>query len=79
MPTITFHANLEELSSDVWRYAVFVPFDIASQFIVGNDKRVICSILGIDPFKCGLLGNGNGDYMVVPNKKRKVFSISLSL
>lgn len=57
MPTITFHANLEELSSDVWRYAVFVPFDIASQFIVGNDKRVICSILGIDPFKCGLLGN----------------------
>lgn len=56
MNSAKFQSRLDQLNSNVWGYALNVPTDIARQFIEGYNKRVICSINGIEPFKCGLIG-----------------------
>ena len=68
----TFQSNLSELNSDVWGYALLVPNEIAVKFIEGTNRRVVCAINGIDPFRCGILGAGNGNFMILLNKKRRI-------
>ncbi|MDC1221614.1 YdeI/OmpD-associated family protein [Salibacteraceae bacterium] len=86
MNSAKFQSRLDQLNSNVWGYALNVPTDIARQFIEGHNKRVICSINGIEPFKCGLIGGADGNFILVLNKKRRnklekmdisVFDVSL--
>jgi len=65
-----FISKLDEIESNLWGYVLFVPKEISDEFTKTVDRRIVCHIQGLQPFKCGLIPN-NGGYMILINKKRR--------
>lgn len=60
--------TLEKFDSQLWAFHFPIPGDVAAQFIDGDNRRIICSMLGHD-MQCALMGAGDGDWFVNVNKK----------
>lgn len=69
--TVSLQAVLEQVGSDLWEYIFRVDRDIAEQFIVGDDRRVVCTVNGKVRYHAALLHDGLGGYMVLLNQSRR--------
>lgn len=60
--------TLEKFDSPLWAFHFPIPGDMATQFIDGDNRRIICTMMGHD-MQCALMGAGDGDWFVNVNKK----------
>lgn len=60
-------AQLDRFDSALWHFHIAVPETVASSFIQGKNRRVICIINGVS-FHCALMPDGKGDYFINVNK-----------
>jgi len=61
---------LEKFDSNLWGHHFKISDEIASEFIEGNDRRVICSI-GEVKFPCALMPFGKGGFFINMNKENR--------
>jgi hypothetical protein len=62
---------LEQIGSELWENIFRVENSIAEQFIMGDDKRVICTVNGQVRYHAALLHDGMGGYMMLLNQARR--------
>ena len=62
---------MEQIGSELWENIFRVENSIAEQFIVGDDKRVICTVNGQVSYHAALLHDGMGGYMMLLNQARR--------
>ncbi len=62
---------MEQIGSELWENIFRVENGIAEQFIVGDDKRVICTVNGQVRYHAALLHDGLGGYMMLLNQARR--------
>lgn len=67
----TFQTPLEQIGSELWENIFRVENSIAEQFIMGDDKRVICTVNGQVRYHAALLHDGMGGYMMLLNQARR--------
>ncbi len=62
---------MEQIGSELWENIFRVENSIAEQFIMGDDKRVICTVNGQVRYHAALLHDGMGGYMMLLNQARR--------
>ena len=50
-----FISTVEDFSTELWRHHLTVPEEIARQFIEGDNRRVICTIMDKHKMNCALM------------------------
>lgn len=65
----SFTAKLERFDSNLWHFHIVVPKEIAGQFVVGKDRRVVCTLNNSVEFQCALMPGGDGSYFINLNQK----------
>jgi bifunctional DNA-binding transcriptional regulator/antitoxin component of YhaV-PrlF toxin-antitoxin module len=66
---VEFKTHIKHVDGQVWYCAVFVPAEIAKQFIDKKQKRVVCTINNAVTFQCALMPKGDGSYFINTNKE----------
>ena len=68
--TVVVKTKLEKMSGDYAWHIVRVSRKIAVKLgIKGNTRRVVCTLNDSEPFQCGLMPDGNGEFFISLNKK----------
>jgi Domain of unknown function (DUF1905)/Bacteriocin-protection, YdeI or OmpD-Associated len=62
-------AIIYNFNSALWHFHILVPKSIATNYIEGNNRRVVCLLKGTESFQCALMPDGNGDFFININKK----------
>lgn len=65
----TFTSVLEDFNSVLWGCHLKVPDQIALLYIIGNNRRVICTLNDKESFHAGLLPNKEYGYFININKE----------
>lgn len=65
----SFTAVLERSDNKLWGCHFPVPVKIADTLLSGTDKRVICSVNGLQTFQCAILFYRKGKPVISVNKK----------
>ncbi|MFK7951956.1 MAG: YdeI/OmpD-associated family protein [Ekhidna sp.] len=73
--SITFTAPLADFKSKLYRYYIPVTKEIGDPFVVGDNRRITCSINGNTPYPCALMHIEGGYYILVNNPLRKKLRI----
>lgn len=63
-----FKSTLQKFDGPVWGHHVPVPTDIARQFIQGEDRRVICTLMGSEKLHGGLMPMGEDEWFFNVNQ-----------
>lgn len=66
--TKSFTSALHKFDGNLWYYYLPVPAGIANQYIVGKDRRVICTLNETTVFQAALMPLGDGNFFVNVNK-----------
>ncbi|MEM8893802.1 MAG: YdeI/OmpD-associated family protein [Bacteroidota bacterium] len=73
---VEFKATIGDFNNELWRHHIPVPADIAEQFIEGDNRRVICTIMGEHKMNSALMA-GKGYWFILLNKPtRTKYNIS---
>ena len=56
--------------SGIYHWFFSVPNNVASAFIDGKDRRVICTVNGTEKYHCAIHGDGNEGFMIMLNRQR---------
>lgn len=59
-----FQTKLERFNSNLWHYHIVIPKKIATPFIDGVNKRIICHINQTITFQAALMPSGKGDFFI---------------
>lgn len=73
---ISFLSTLEDFHTNLWRFHLPVPDDIAVQFIEGDNKRVRVQLEGIPVFPAALMKNKEYWFILLNKTNRKKLKIS---
>ena len=73
--SLKFQAILEDFHSKLFRYYISVSKELGDQFIEGDNRRILCSINGHEPYHCALMHMEGGYYILVNNQIRKKIGI----
>ncbi len=65
----THTSVLGKFDSNLWYFHIPVPAAVASVYIDGNNRRVVCTLQNIESFQCALMPDGKGDFFININKK----------
>jgi uncharacterized protein DUF1905/bacteriocin resistance YdeI/OmpD-like protein len=69
--TVTFEVLLEKFQPQSGWHYITVSRDVASTFAFeGNNRRVVCSLNGAEPFQCALMPY-EGAYFILVNKAKR--------
>jgi hypothetical protein len=63
------NAQIVKMSSDVWSLVIHVTKELATPYIDGKNRRVICTCNGVS-FQGALMPMGDGSYFINLNQKR---------
>lgn len=64
----THQSIVGRFDGNLWHFYIEVPHPVASEFISGNHRRVVCTI-GNEKFQCALMPDGKGHFFINLNKK----------
>ena len=64
-----FSSVLEASDNKLWGAHLTVPKSIATRLIGGTQRRVVCTLNGVETFQCALIPHGNGSFVITVNKK----------
>ena len=70
-----FKTRLDLFDSNVYGYHFPVPSTIATKFVDGNDRRVICTVNDTITFHCALMPRGEINYILANSSLRKKLMI----
>lgn len=56
---------LRKFDSNLWGYHFPVPEEVARQFIVGHNRRVLCTINSIKTIQCALMPSPEGYFLLI--------------
>lgn len=65
----SFRAELQQLDSGVWYYAVRVPDYVATAYREAKNKRIECTVNGGYTFQCAFTPVKTGEYFINLNKE----------
>lgn len=66
-----FKSRLDkEEGHDIYTWFFAVDAEIATQFIDGKDRRIICTVNNDVKYHCALHGSGDGGYRIMLNRQR---------
>lgn len=68
-------ATLEDFHSKLYRYHIPISKEDGDQFVDGDNRRILCSINGNEPYQCALMHMEAGYYILVKNEMRKKLGI----
>ncbi len=60
----------KEEGSDIYHWFFPVKTEIATQFVDGRDRRVVCTVNGTVKYHCAIHGDGTGGYRIMLNRER---------
>jgi hypothetical protein len=63
-----FKSTLQKFDGPVWGHHVPVPTDIARQFIDGDNRRVVCTLMGSAKLHGAILPMGEGEWFFNVNQ-----------
>ena len=61
---------LQDFHSKLFRYYIPVTKEFGDQFVEGDNRRILCSINGSEPYHCALMHMEGGYYILVNNQIR---------
>jgi len=65
----SFRAELQQLDSGVWYYAVRVPDNVATAYREAKTKRIECTVNEVHTFQCAFTPVKTGEYFINLNKE----------
>lgn len=68
-------ATLEDFHSKLYRYHIPISKEDGDPFVDGDNRRILCSINGNEPYQCALMHIEGGYYILVNNQMRKKLAI----
>lgn len=73
-----FKTTLEKLENQLWNYHIPVSNDIAKEFIIGKNRRIVLKINGKHELQCAFMPDGKTDWFININKElRKKLGLEL--
>jgi hypothetical protein len=61
-------STLQKFDGNLWYYYVEIPKKLAAPFILGNDRRVVCTLNQTVSFQAALMPLGNGHFFINVNQ-----------
>lgn len=65
-----FQTTLHDFHSKLFRYYIPVTKEQGDPFVDGDNRRILCSINGNEPYQCALMHMDGGFYILVNNQIR---------
>lgn len=74
---ISLTTTLEKFDSNLWRFHFPIVENIAKSFIVGNDRRVICTVNNQLTLHCALMPHSDGYFILINKDHVKKLGLSI--
>lgn len=73
---VEFTAIVEDFNAQLWRHHLIVPTEIATQFIEGDNRRVICTIMHDHQMNCALMATKEYWFILINKSIRSKYGIN---
>ncbi len=71
----TFQTTVDDFHTQLWRFHFLVPEDIASLYVNGDNRRVICTLAGGVKIQSALMASNNGWFVLMNHQVREALGV----